>query len=422
MLAAHRERSVVSLARGIVEVNGADLDPDPDLLNCQNGIVNLITSELYPHDPHRLMSKIAGADYRPWYEHRDWKQALQALPEDVRDWYQVRLGQAITGHMCPDDRLVICQGGGSNGKTTVNITTARAAGSYYLLASDRVLLANPDQHPTELMDLMGVRYAVAEETPEARRLAVARLKKTIGTPEITARRIHKDGVTFKATHSFFLSTNYRPMVEETDLGVWRRLCLVKFPYTFVQVPEEVATPDDVLGDPTLRERCKDDPDVWAAALAWMVEGARKWYENNRVMPEDPVKVVVDTWEWREESDQVLSYIADRIKFDPERHIATQDLLNDVNDWLKTRGHHTWSDKTLAARFGDHETVTGNRVTTGRVRHTGTASRPWGASHFEPDPDPWVTLRGPKPLPERYRAWVGVRFREHSDDVQESGSD
>jgi putative DNA primase/helicase len=96
------------------------------------------------------------------------------------------------------------------------------------MASDRILLANPDQHPTELMDLQGVRYAVAEETPEARRLAANRLKKTIGTPQITSRKVHKDEVTFDATHSFFLSTNFRPMVEETDLGTWRRLQLVRF--------------------------------------------------------------------------------------------------------------------------------------------------------------------------------------------------
>jgi hypothetical protein len=178
MLSVGRERAVLSLARGLVEVDVNELDTDPDLLNAPNGVVDLQTGELLPHDPALKMTKIAGADYIPGFTHPDWERALDAIPEDVRDWYQERLGQAVTGYMTPDDLLVVCHGGGENGKSTVNEATGRAAGSYFLMASDRLLLASPDQHPTELMDLLGVRYAVAEETPEARRLAVNRLKKT----------------------------------------------------------------------------------------------------------------------------------------------------------------------------------------------------------------------------------------------------
>ena len=213
-------------------------------------------------------------------------------------------------------------------------------------------------------------------------------------------------MTFKATHSFFLSTNYRPMVEETDLGTWRRLCLVRFPYTFRKTEEEVFSPEDILGDPTLRARCESDPDVWAAALTWMVEGARRWYEANRVMPEDPMEVEIDTWKWREESDQVLSYLEDRIKFDADRHIAATDLLGDMNDWLKARGQHPWSDKTLASRFGDHDVVSSWRVTPGRVRHSEKVSRPGNASFFDPNPYHFSEPSGPKPLPGAIPGMVG----------------
>jgi putative DNA primase/helicase len=259
MLTAGRERAVLNLARGIVEISVDSLDADPDMLNTPTGVVDLVTGDLYPHDPNLLITKITGADYIPGFTHPDWEQALEAIPADIRDWYQERLGQAITGHMNPDDYLVISQGGGANGKSTINETTGNAAGSYYLLASDRILLANPDQHPTELMDLQGVRYAVAEETPEARRLAVTRLKKTIGTPRITARKVHKDSVEFPATHSFFLSTNYKPLVEETDHGTWRRLCLVRFPYTFRKPHEPLLGPDERRGDPTLRIGARSTP-------------------------------------------------------------------------------------------------------------------------------------------------------------------
>jgi putative DNA primase/helicase len=105
-------------------------------------------------------------------------------------------------------------------------------GDYFLLASDRIMIADPSAHPTELMDLRGARLALIEETPEEGRLSVNRLKKVVGNPSITARRIRQDPVTFPATHTLFISTNYRPIVEETDHGTWRRLACLRFPYLF----------------------------------------------------------------------------------------------------------------------------------------------------------------------------------------------
>jgi putative DNA primase/helicase len=107
MLSAGRERSVLSLARGIVERQVTDLDRDLDLLNTPSGVVDLTTGELLPHDPALFITKIAGAEYRPGFTHPDWDKALEAVPADIQDWYQLRLGQAITGHMTPDDLLVV---------------------------------------------------------------------------------------------------------------------------------------------------------------------------------------------------------------------------------------------------------------------------------------------------------------------------
>lgn len=403
MQSVGRQRSVLTLARGIVERRVTELDRHPDLLNTPSGVVDLRTGELVEHDPDLLMTKITGAEYRPGATHPDWTKALEALPEDVRDWHQLRIGQAITGHMTPDDVLVICQGSGENGKSTINEATARAAGSYHLLASHRLLTANPDQHPTELMDLQGRRYVVAEETPEARRLSVVRLKQTVGTPQITARKIAKDSVTFDATHSLFVSTNYRPLIEETDHGTWRRLRLVRFPYTFRKPHEPLTGPNDRRGDPGLRQRLAADPDAGAAVLAWMVEGARRWYAAGTVMPEPPARVVADTKAWRGESDQVLAYMADRLVFDPGSHVLATELLADLNGWLTERGHREWSDKTLASRFEGHDEVARHGVEKQRLRRSPRSDS--GLSRPE---------RSYTPVPAQYTAWVGLRFATAAD--------
>jgi D5 N terminal like len=59
--------AVGALARGIagIRANGADFDQDPDLLNCLNGVVDLRTGKLLPHDPALLMTKCTGVNYQP---------------------------------------------------------------------------------------------------------------------------------------------------------------------------------------------------------------------------------------------------------------------------------------------------------------------------------------------------------------------
>lgn len=401
VLSASKLSNLMKLARGRLEVQASDFDADPDLLNCPNGVVDLRTGVLTPHDPDQLMTRMAGADFVKAACHPDWDKALMALPPDVVDWYQLRIGQAITGHMTPDDLIIICQGGGSNGKSTVYDPLALALGKYHVQVSDRVILGGAsDNHPTEIMDLMGARYAVLEETPEARRLDTNRAKKLAGTREITGRRIRQDPVTFDATHSFFINSNHKPVVDETDHGTWRRLALLRWPYTFRKHEAELRGPNDRLGDPTLRLRLKEDPQALEAALAWAAAGARRWYDLMRIMPQVPDTVEADTLEWRKESDLILAFADDHLSFEAEACIQGAELRNVFNAWIKEKGSREWGDKTFLARFGGHDLCSQNAVEYKVIKN----------------PQRLSTLEGFRAHRGTVRAWLGLAWR-----VEEPGT-
>lgn len=398
VLSSGKLRSVMGLARGIVEKSFLSFDADPDLFNCQNGIIDLTSGDLLPHDPEQMMTKISQANYEKGATHPDWATALTALPSDeVRQWYQARLGQAITGYMPPDDVLVVQHGGGENGKGTIDAVLRPAIGSYRVMVSDRALMGNAtDNHPTEMMDFQGARYALLEETPEQRRLDVTRLKKVVGTEDITARRIRQDPVTFKATHSLFVSTNYKPIVEDSDRGSWRRLLLLSFPYTFKKAYERLEGAFDRYGDPKLRARAGTDHDVWTAALAWLVEGAVEWYRMDRVLPMPPATVLADTAVWRGESDLVYRFWHEVLTPDPAAHVNATVLYQVFNDWLTAHGHREWSDRMFNARFSEHELVKEARLVRKKIRANDRLSLP--------------PLRSVIALPT-YAAWMGVRYSE-----------
>jgi P4 family phage/plasmid primase-like protien len=404
MLSAGRLRAIAGLCQGILRVEGVQFDLHVDLLAVGNGVVDLRTGELLPHDPDLLLTRKTTVPYYPDAVHPDWERALEALPESVRAWFRLRMGQAASGEPPPDDVLVILDGDGENGKTTILGAVNNALGDHAVPVSDRVLLASPDAHPTELMDLRGARLAFLEETPEARQLSTVRLKKVVGTPTLTARYIRGNDVTWVPTHTMFISTNHRPDIVETDHATWRRLLLVHFPFKYLKKYQKPENPEDRPGIDGLRERCRDDPGIQRAVLAWIVAGAREWYAADKVMPEPPEIVLADTAAWRSSTDLVLGFVRDRLVAEPYSHIWAPDLFAEFNAAMVVQGHKPWSDKLFRSRFESHDAVKALGAYYRELRPgRSTLSRPGFARVFPQGPG------------ARYWAWCGVRFRTAQDD-------
>jgi len=421
VLGKSRLTALRDLAKGLLQSDPSDFDADPDILTCRNGTVHLPTGKLLPFDPEHKTTKMAAAEYRPGCTHADWESALSALPPALLPWYQDRIGQSVTGYKTPDHTLVLSYGSGSNGKSVLAAVIRESLGTYGILVSDRVLMVQGDAHPTELMDLRGARYAVLEETPEARHLNVQRLKQTVGTPVIRARKIRQDTVEFLATHSLFINTNHKPIVNETDHGTWRRLALLDFPFTFRKPGEPLLGPLDRTGNPRL-EYAADNADVRAAALAWMVAGARAWYARERMMMPLPDAVEKSTRQWRSETDMIVGFADDVLLFEPEGVTPSQEMLDAFNAWAEERGHRTWNDKTFASRFGAHEIARKAKVGQSRKRiGSGNPKRVWTGVRLRKSDDPWADGLPEPTEPEAPREYGGcvcgstsVTLADHAD--------
>lgn len=400
MLGVGRQRAVLTLARGIVEVRADSFDADPDLLNTPTGIVDLRTAQVLPHDPEHLITKITRGNYRAGYEHADWQQALTALPDDeVRAWFQVRIGQAITGHPTPDGVNVILQGSGENSKSVITTDGCLPAlGDYAAPASPKLITAK-DEHATERADLRGQRLLVAEELTEDRALNVTAIKQITDVSIIKARYVHRDNFTFVASHSFFITTNYLPTVSETDHGTWRRLALLRFPYTYRKPGEALTAPTDRRGDPRLKARIRSGASgQHDAIVTWAIEGARRWYAEG--FPPLPARVEADTRAWRTQADRILGFWDECLIADPAACVLTSELWAHFNAWLATNGHHVWSKELFHPRFRSHVETVHRRVEERRTTKLNGLSRPPGAAWAE--------------IPQQAYVYVGVRFRAHAE--------
>jgi putative DNA primase/helicase len=146
-------------------------------------------------------------------------------------------------------------------------------------------------------------------------------------------------------------------------------------------------------------------------LAWLINGAVKWYRNGQLMPEAPTSVREATQAWRRTADLLMRYMVDRLVFDNQSHVMATELFEDFTQWLKDNGHVAWSDQSFTARLGQHSEAVANGV---KKKRGIRASRP-GLSRRYGRPTGATRVVPPK----TFTAWLGLRFRTHEDETESS---
>ncbi|MFV9456230.1 DNA primase family protein [Rhodococcus sp. NM-2] len=272
-----------------------DLDPDPYLLNCANGTLNLHSMTLWPHDPADRITKVTRAAYQPRARSETWTNFLEtSLPKvEVRTFLQGYVGSALAGRVL-EHKLCIMTGAGRNGKGVAYGALGHALGDYATVAEPDLLMHREGAHPTGQMDLMGVRWVVISESDKGRKLAEATVKRLTGGDKIRARRMRQDFVEFDPSHTAALVTNFLPKISGDDPALWARLLVV--PFDVVIPPEK--------RDPLLPQKLEADVD---AILTWAVEG---WVQYKRDGLNPPEAVTAATSEYRADSDAVGRFITE----------------------------------------------------------------------------------------------------------------
>lgn len=280
-----------------IAVMPGQLDADPYLLNCANGILDLRTGQLGDHDPARLLTKMTGAAYQPEAAGPAFTKFMERIQPDqeMRDYLARLLGHGldgtVTAHILP-----IFYGDGANGKSTLMDAVMGALGDYADAADPDLLRARTfDAHPTGVADLFGLRLALLHESGAGHRLDEGMVKRLTGGDRLKARRMREDFWSFDPSHTFVMLTNHKPTVGGTDEGIWRRLRLVPFD---VVIP--AAERDESLGSQLAAES--------AAILMWLVNGYLDWRAGGFA---EAQQVTEATQAYRAESDPLGRFIAER---------------------------------------------------------------------------------------------------------------
>lgn len=421
--------AIVKLAGGIeyIKRDATEFDADPDVINTPSGLLHLDTLLLEPHHPRHLVTRITAVDYDPDAAHHLWEAALGSVPCDAVAYLRRRLGQAITGYPPDDDEMAMLTGEGNNGKTIIMTAVVNCLGrvdddtGYAVMIASEILLTTTAKGSAtpEKMDLRGARLAYMEETPEDRYLSVNTVKQIVGTPTIKGRKLYRDLITFRATHSIFLNTNFPPRVTETDEASWRRLTRLDFPLRYRPVDAHGRAldnrgewlPNDRPADPRLKRAVgaegDADPDLLRAVLAWLVKGAHEWFTNNRslkTLPKPP-SVLASIAEWRNDSDYIHSFAASELVADSRSWITSEDLYEafcEFMDGQSRRGREVTPSQIVFMDRLKRHTGLGFRVQATKKRIGGPGQSRKGLASIDKDHG------------KERKAVLGIRFATHED--------
>lgn len=315
-----------------------DFDTHEHLLAVRNGVVDLRTGELLPHDPGLLLTRRVDCDYNPAAQCERWEQFLQEVfpnHPDMPDYMRRLVGYGITGSTS-EQCFAIHYGGGSNGKSVFTDTLVEVFEEHTTVTPFSTFEAsgNGSGIPNDLAALKGARLVMASEGEQGRPMAEAMLKRVTGRDRIAARFMRREFFEFKPTFLLMLATNYKPSFRGQDDGLWRRVKLIPWERRFAAHERDGRLPDKLLAE---RQ----------GILAWAVRGAVEWYRGGLA---DPATITDGNASFRDESD-VLGDFLDEWQVDPEARTKRGEVFEAFRDWADRENHENlkrWSSRAFYA--------------------------------------------------------------------------
>jgi putative DNA primase/helicase len=321
----------------MLNIKSDDLDPDPWLLNVQNGTINVLTGEFREHRQEEMITKIANVEYNPASDCPLWKRFIREIMDyriDLVSFLQTAAGWALTGNI-EEQTMFILFGSGANGKTTFLNTILYLLGDYAIATpTESFMKKNTDQNTNDIARLRGTRFVTTTEAEQGRRLSEPLIKKITGNDQMTARFLYGEYFNFTPTFKIFMATNHKPVIKGTDHGIWRRIKLIPFTTT---IPEEQQ-------DKGLEMKLKNEA---SGILNWLLEGTARWRREGL---KAPPAILNATDEYRGEMDVIGNFLKERCVQKKEFSIRIRELYKAYADWCDDNKEHAVSERFFTMRL------------------------------------------------------------------------
>jgi len=293
------------------------------IANVKNGLLNIYTRELSPHDPGFVSLIQYPVVYDPAAEAPVWLACVKDWMAGPEQAEKIRLIQQFCGYILSSsmlyDKALFMVGDGSNGKSTFIDTIAMVIGPQATSHIDlEGLYGSFGMH-----GLIGKRLNIIEEVA-GNYYQSNKLKKLISGEQVTIDIKYKDQFTFRPQAKFVFSVNLIPRVDDTSSATERRMCAVQFINNYKKNPNY-----------QLRSSVGLLAQELSGILNWMIAGAIDLAENKGFVITKEQTRMLD--EYREENSSVEGFLSQCVILDPESSINAPLLYMEYKRWSNSDG-------------------------------------------------------------------------------------
>lgn len=270
-------------------VRAKKLEPDPERLVVNNGILDLTTGEVDSHTPSEYHRTKIDKEYDPDAECPRIDEFLHSIVDDadVDTLYRFIAHTLYKGY--PEAKAAMLLGDGANGKSMFLSLVEEFLGEFNVSGRS---LQDITEYRWAANDLVGKLANIHADMSDQDVDSMRMFKNLTGQDTVDADVKFEKPVKFTNHATMMFACNDMPVLRDDTQGNWRRWVLINFPNTFdsddptaedakprTQMERELFTEDELQG---LLARCVEEIKEWDGGRAWFPDTAG-WRETRSKM-------------------------------------------------------------------------------------------------------------------------------------------
>jgi putative DNA primase/helicase len=326
---------------------GKEMDDYDNLINLNNGVLNLDTMSLAPHNHGYYFTTKIDVDYEA--DNKKCPEFVKFLQSTFNNNSEVIDGiMQVCGYILyPQNRMdppkmFMFMGEGANGKSMlIDIMSLFFDPSNVSYLSLAVLSKQGSMRSS----LLGSRLNISSEEKGAN-IDSEEIKKIISSEAVQIERKYKPNFAYKPKTKIILASNTTPYFNDTSHGIYRRLYMVDFPNRFIPQREwEIMTPE-AQQECTARGMKVGKDKTWlletlkkekTAILNLFLTGLKKLRKNGWIIPETEHMQRVRE-EYFDSTDNVRTFLVSRYEAGGieglESPISITQILEEYREWYR----------------------------------------------------------------------------------------
>jgi len=328
------------------------LDSNPYLLCFNNYVIDFKNKIHRKGKPDDYITKSTNIDYIPYdnlkglYPYNKsltYEIIIQEIHKFMNELFpNIELRKYMWEHLASvligtndNQTFNIYTGSGCNGKSKLVELMSKCLGDYKATVPITLITQKRNSIGSispEIVQLMGIRYAVMQEPSKGEKINEGIMKEITGGDPIQGRALFKDTITFTPQFKLVVCTNVLFDIKTNDDGTWRRIRICDFMSKFNDAPYQnedkfpkINFPYQYLIDKKIDEKFE----IWSPVFASILVNIA--YETEGKVKDSNIVMAVSD-KYREGQDYLTEFAKEKIIRKRDGKIKKTEIIEEFKNW------------------------------------------------------------------------------------------